>query len=310
MAAMRRWWVLALGLGACGRVGFDPQAIGGDASGDGSLVDGIDAAPLGPFTMVTAVTELNQVGVNTEDPTLTDDMLEIVVSSTRPTGVGGVDLWTATRASTAAPWGALALIASVSSTSDDTTPDLSGDGLTLTFASNRPGGAGLYDLYQSTRASRVAAWGPPVRIAELASNTNDFAGSITPGGLAMVISSNRVGGAGAADIYKTGRTSTVSPWGTPAVVAEVSSSDDDSAPYLSGDGLALWFSSTRAGGQGAMDIWASERPSTSSPWGGPTLVTELNGATDDSDPWLAPDRRTIFFARTIGALRNVFVATR
>jgi Tol biopolymer transport system component len=305
--------LLVLGCG-CGRIGFD--AAGGDGriddgiSGDG-VADGLaDATVLGIFSAPTNVTELNLGGTNTEDPTLTDDRLEIVFSSTRAAGLGGVDLWTATRASPNEMWSAPSLIAGVNSTSDDTTPELTGDGLVLLFASSRPGGAGLYDLYQATRASRGAAWGAPVRIVELASTADEFAGSIAPDRLTIVFSSSRSGGAGGGDIYQAVRTSTGATWNPPTLISELVSAADDSAPWMSADGRTFAFSSTRAGGQGSQDVYTSVRATTADLWGAPVVVSELNDANYDSDPWLASDLRTMFYSRNAGSVRNIFMATR
>jgi Tol biopolymer transport system component len=305
--------LLVLGCG-CGRIGFD--TAGGDGgiddglAGDG-VADGLgDAAVLGPFLAPTPVPELNLPGTNTEDPSLTDDRLEIVFASTRAGGLGGVDLWTATRASPTGTWSAPVLIAGMSSTSDDTTPEITGDGLVLLFASSRTGGAGLYDLYQATRASRGVAWGAPVRIVELASTADEFAGSLAPDRLTIVFSSSRSGGAGGGDIYQAVRTSTGATWNAPTLISELVSAMDDSAPWMSADGRTFYFGSTRAGGQGSQDVYTAVRATTADPWGAPVAVTELNDANYDSDPWLASDLRTMFYSRTAGSVRNIFMATR
>jgi Tol biopolymer transport system component len=256
------------------------------------------------------VTEINAGSINTEDPTLTDDLLEIFFSSTRTGGAGGVDIWTSTRGSVTASWSTPVLVTAASGTNDDTTPEITGDGLALVFASNRPGGAGAYDLYELTRPSRAAAWGAPVRIVELASTTDEFAGSLSPDRLTIVFASSRSGGPGGGDVFEATRPTSASTWGTPTPIANINSAADDSAPWRSADGLVLLISSTRSGGQGAQDVWLAERASTAAPWGVPTPIAELNGPDYDSDPWLSPDRRTMVYSRLEGAARNVFTATR
>ena len=70
----------------------------------------------------------------------------------RPGGVGGQDLWVATRATTADPWSTpVNLGPTVNSTAFDGAPALSFDGTTLYFFSARPGGFGANDLYVTTR---------------------------------------------------------------------------------------------------------------------------------------------------------------
>jgi len=295
-------------IAGCGRIGFDAFADGGT---DAGTIDGAggDAALLGPFSAAVEVVELNQGAVNSEDPSLTDDLLEVVFSSTRAGGVGGVDVWTSTRASIAGGWAVPVLAAAINTASDDTTPEISGDGLTLVVASNRPGGSGLYDLYIATRASRVAPWSAPARITELASSADEFTGSLAPDRRRLVFASSRTGGVGAGDIYETTRSSSTDSWSAPVTVS-IDSTVDDSAPWLSADGRTLYFGTTRAGGQGMQDIWIATRATPADAWTPPSVVSELNSADNDSDPWLSPDQRTILFSRQTATMRNIVMATR
>ena len=43
--------------------------------------------------------------------------------------------------------------------SQDQMPNVSRDGLEMVFASDRTGGAGMFDIYVSTRQSTADAWG-------------------------------------------------------------------------------------------------------------------------------------------------------
>jgi len=311
-AARGAWWCWLLIVGGCGRLGFDVATDGGLAPDDTQDRDGAPdgEVTLGRFGIPTNITELNNGGLNTEDPTLTDDLLEIFFSSTRANGAGGVDLWTATRGSTMATWSTPVLVAAASTSADETTPEITGDGLTLSFASSRAGGAGLYDLYEVTRPTRASAWSAPSRIVELASTADEFAGSLAPDRLTFVFSSSRSSGNSGGDIYLATRATTASAWAPPTPIAAINSTADDSAPWLSGDGRTLLLSTTRAGGQGAQDVWMAERSSTAAAWTAPIAITELNGPDYDSDPWLSPDRRTIVYSRLEGAFRNIFIATR
>lgn len=301
------WRLVLVLIGGCGRIGFD--ALGEVRTDAPGAADAADAAELGPFSPAVEVVELNQGAINSEDPSLTDDLLEVVFASTRAGGVGGVDIWSSTRASAAAPWGAPVLASTINSTSEEAAPEISGDGLTLVLASNRPGGAGLYDLYLATRASRGAAWSAPALITELASSADEFSGSINSGRTRLVFVSSRPGGSGAADIYEASRASSSAIWGTP-VALPINSMADDSAAWMSGDGRTLYFGSTRAGGQGMGDIWNASRPSLGAGWTTPMAVTELNSVNLDSDPWLSLDQRTIVFSRQISSMRSIFTATR
>jgi Tol biopolymer transport system component len=87
-------------------------------------------------------------------PSIRFDGLEIFFFSNRP-GLGGTDLWVATRESVDEPWNTPQNLGPViNSTFGEFNPYISADGLTLYFASNRPAGhpdCGLNDLYMTTR---------------------------------------------------------------------------------------------------------------------------------------------------------------
>jgi len=79
--------------------------------------------------------------------------LEMFITSNRAGGLGGLDLWVATRASTCDTWSVPANVgAPVNTAANDGAPALSFDGTTLYFYSTRPGGYGGNDLYVTTRA--------------------------------------------------------------------------------------------------------------------------------------------------------------
>ena len=99
----------------------------------------------GPATQVTELGAGNR-------PSVRLDGLEIFFYSARAGGVGGIDLWTATRPTLDAPWSTPVDVGSiVNSTDNDQHPYISSDAKTLYFFSNRPGGSGGNDLWMTTR---------------------------------------------------------------------------------------------------------------------------------------------------------------
>src|SRR5690606_12460354 len=95
-------------------------------------------------------------GVNTAGddcrPNVRHDGLEIVFDSNRDGGVGGFDIWAASRAAVDDEWSAPYNHTEVNSDANETRASLSGDGLTLVFGSNRPGSQGQADIYVTTRS--------------------------------------------------------------------------------------------------------------------------------------------------------------
>lgn len=108
--------------------------------------------PDGSFGAPTEITELNAPGFNTFRPNVSEDGLEMVFDSDRPGGLGGLDVWAATRTSVMDPWRApVNLGPKVNSALAESRASLSRDGKRLIFGSTRPGGQGSSDLYLSTR---------------------------------------------------------------------------------------------------------------------------------------------------------------
>lgn len=95
-------------------------------------------------------------GVNTASddfrPNVRKDGREIVFDSNRAGGLGGFDIWTATRESIYDAWSSpVRLDAPINSPANETRASLSWDGLTMVFGSNRAGSEGMTDVYVTTR---------------------------------------------------------------------------------------------------------------------------------------------------------------
>lgn len=105
----------------------------------------------GSFAPPSAVNELNSASDDAR-PNMRKDGREIVFDSTRPGGLGGPDIWAATRDSVDDPWSPpVNLGNAINSAGPETRASLSWDGETLVFGSVREGGKGSSDIYFSTR---------------------------------------------------------------------------------------------------------------------------------------------------------------
>jgi hypothetical protein len=287
--------VICLLCGACsftpgkfGPGGDDDARAPDDAADDASQVVAdapADATSLGPWGNVTQVI----AGPGVDDPTLTADLLELYYNANN-------NIYVTRRAAIGLPWGTPDLVQELSSSAAETTPEITGDGLTMYLASQRTGAGTLggYDIWMSTRANRNSPWSEPVHVPTLSSIAFDAAAAPTDDLLAIVLTSDRPGGLGGADIYMSTRPSAAAVWGAPLAVANINGSSHDYSPMLSQDRLSLYFDSPRGGNS---DLYVATRTAADQPFGTPIPIAELNTSGNEDDVWISPDQRTLFFVR-------------
>ncbi len=223
-------------------------------------------------------------------------------SPLRPGGYGGGDLWMTNRPTKDDPWGVpINLGPVVNSSANDEFPSLSADGLSLYFSSTRDGGSGAFDLWVTTRQTKVSPWGDPVNLGSTVnSKYSEGCPSISSDGLSLYFSdfqSFRPGGYGMWDIYVTTRPTVSDPWGAPVNPGpNVNSSVIDTGPNISADGLTLFLNSTRSGGSGSSDLWMAIRKTQDADWEplvnlGPTV----NRSGYEATPDISSDGSTLYF---------------
>jgi Tol biopolymer transport system component len=142
----------------------------------------------------------------------------------------------------------------------------------------------------------TSKFGTPTAIAKLNSGQTDDDPSLTADMLEIFFDSSRSGGKGGGDIWTSTRTKLSSPWSTPKPASVLNSSDGETTPEVTPDGLAIYFSSHRPGGKGSGDIYRSTRASRSAGWTTPKLVAPLNSSDGDYAPTVSQDRRFIFMS--------------
>jgi len=142
----------------------------------------------------------------------------------------------------------------VNSAMNDGGLTISSDGLSLFFESNRSGNN--WDIWQCTRETIEDEWGPAKNLGPTVNSPQaEGRPSISADGLELFFCSLywmavRPGGFGGADLWVTRRTSVSHPWSTPENLGSlVNSAWHESEPYISADGLELYFSSDRPGGK-------------------------------------------------------------
>ncbi len=185
------------------------------------------------------------------------DGLTLYFESARTGGLGGYDLYMATRTTKDDPWGpAINLGPKVNSSSLDGGPSLSPDGLELYFVSSRPGGYGKEDLYVTRRATTSDPWAEVENLGPVVNSPyEDAMPRLSPDGLLLFFCDNfqvsappRPGGYGGSDIWMTRRVSLSDPWQAPVNLGpRVNGSTHEILPAVSPDGPTLFFTTNSAG---------------------------------------------------------------
>ncbi len=255
-------------------------------------------------------------------PSISNDGLSLYITSTRLGGFGAEDIWVSQRASVNDDWGPPQNLGPTINTAyNDTAPNLTRDEHWMYFHSPRPGFCGNADLFVSYRADTDDdfSWEAPVNLGCVI-NTEFFENAPTvfedeeTGTTSMYFASlNRPGGLGDYDIY----VSTLlddGTFGPGDLVPELSSPQSDTRTAIRRDGLEMFITSTRPGGQGDTDIWVSTRATTLDAWSTPVnLGPPVNTAFADGGPALSCDGTTLYFTSTrLGGFggRDLYVTTR
>lgn len=200
----------------------------------------------------------------------------------------------------------------VNSAFNDFIPELSGNGLSLYFTSDRPGGLGAGDLWVSQRASSDAPWGEPVNLgATINTSGGESAPHLSGDGHYLFFASTRSGGFGNNDIWVSWRAHTDDDfaWQPPVNLG----ANVNSAAFDAGASLLrpeFYFTSMRESAPN-LDIYVSE---VAGDFFGPAIrVAELSSAANDQRPSIRFDGLEIFFSSNRGSAdgsQNIWVATR
>ncbi len=160
-------------------------------------------------------------------------------------------------------------------------PSLSPDGKTLYFASDMPGGFGGKDIWMSAWDANANAWGTPANLGTTVNSEGDemFPRLATNGRL--YYSSNGKPGMGGLDMFYT--TNDAGSWAEPTNLKSPMNSGGDDFGVIFNSETTGYFSSNRAGGQGADDIYSFVVPPLKLNVGGRVYDTDtkesLEGAT-------------------------------
>jgi outer membrane protein OmpA-like peptidoglycan-associated protein/tetratricopeptide (TPR) repeat protein len=180
-------------------------------------------------------------------------------------------------------------------TNNEGSQSISQDGKYLFFTGcNRPDGLGRCDIYISQK--KGDEWGKPFDLSPPI-NTSGWESqpSISADGRTLYFVSNRAGGYGGYDIWKS--TLTAKGWGQPENLGpNINTAFNEQSPFIHADNNTLYFCSNGWPGMGNQDLFVS-RLGDDKKWGKPeNLGYPINTHGDETALTLTADGATAFFA--------------
>jgi hypothetical protein len=296
-------------LAACARYDYDlgserlPGA-GGEGGASGAAGAGAVRERFSPPELVESLSDPDS---DDDDPTLTEDLLEIHFSSTRDGGLGESDIWRSVRASAQDAWEPPVLVEELSSPLAETSVALAPDGRTIWVATDREGGAGGFDIWIAEREDRDSPWSTLAQVSSLSTSGDEIVRSATrsfPG----VMLAGRPAEETPYDLFRVAGDAASGYEGRIAF-PELNTDANEADPFLAASDLTLYFTSDRANADD--DLYVAQRLTTDGAFSEVEPLEELNTSEHDSDPWLSADERYIMFAsESPDGLLNLYEARR
>lgn len=226
-------------------------------------------------------------------PVISADQRMIIFTSRRPENTGGKidsrdqmpfeDIYVSTMDDNGVWSKAVPMGQNINTAGHEATIGISADGQQLLIYKDDQGDGNIYLSYQQGNM-----WGTPAKLTDNV-NSKDWepSATITPDGNTLYFSSNRPGGFGGTDIYRSMRLPN-GEWSKPTNVGSpINTIYDEDAPSILADGLTLYYASNGVQSMGGYDILSSTLNDDKT-WTTPVNVGyPVNTADDD-----------IFFAPT------------
>jgi Tol biopolymer transport system component len=189
----------------------------------------------------------------------------------------------------------------VNSAFNDLAPHISKNGLSLYFASTRPGTVGGEDIWVSQRPNRNAPWGPPINLGLINTPSNERSPALSRDGHFLFFATDRPGGFGGLDIWVSWRAHTHDDfaWQAPVNLGDVinTAATDAGPSFFESDDTGmpqLFMASNRPSGLGFFDIYVSTMNGAG--FGPPMLLQELSSPLVDLTPTIRHDGLEIIIA--------------
>jgi hypothetical protein len=320
---IRRTSVLLLLVCACGRGRFGlvpdandaaqgPSDANADRDADTNATADADipvaacetAWLMGPTVSTPAlIASLANPGID-YTPFLAPDGLELYFATDR---TGNFEIYSARRPTLTGTFGAPQPVAFTNTAAEESQLTLSRDGLEAFLGTNRPG---QRDIYRATRTLATEPFGPFSIVTEIVSTADEYNAVISYDHLRVYFAADtRPGNIGLYDIWSAARPARDQPFAAPALISELDTTADEASPTLIATDRVVVFTSSRAGGSGALDLWYATRANPAGPFGTPQPVPTTNTTASDYTPYLRPDGCELFFASNrAGTNIDIFVS--
>ena len=149
----------------------------------------------------------------------------------------------------------------------------------------------------------------PVQLAELRTGFSELDPYILLDGVTIDFVR---GLSGTREHYVAVRPDRSSPFGTPALHADINSPQDDGKLAMTGDELLAIYSSDRTGTVGGFDLWQATRSATATPFpaADSAPLAQQNTISNQHDPHLSRDGLRIYYSHGTQPGQHIRVATR
>jgi outer membrane protein OmpA-like peptidoglycan-associated protein/tetratricopeptide (TPR) repeat protein len=184
---------------------------------------------------------------------------------------------------------AVPLSSKINTSFNEGAQSISPDGMYLFFTGcNREDGFGSCDLYVSHKSGND--WDTPFNLGAVVNSSSwDSQPAVTPDGNTLYFVSNRPGGSGGYDIWKT-VLNAEGDWSKPQNLGpEINTPFDENTPFVHPDGKTLYFSSNGWPGMGNMDLFFS-RIQADGQWAKPVNIGyPINTFNEETGLMVSPD---------------------
>jgi hypothetical protein len=189
-------------------------------------------------------------------------------------------------------------LTALASAGDNRHPWISADGLRLYFGRN-PGILGGSDIYLATRTSTAADFNTPSEVINLDTGDDENGAALSGDEKLVVFFGNHNTTGGLFRVFVSKRGDPTQPFPSPSspdqtLVASVNIAGDNYDPFLSSDGLRLYFAPAPAGE--SQQIRVATRTALDKSFGSSVPLAVINSGNEDANPTLSLDERIIVFS--------------